>query len=190
MRWRFIHIPKTGGVSLAEAYTRGTEQGHAHLPAYVFPAGVRLFAMIREPTDRAVSMCAYLLRVKNRVLVPEDFHEWVAGGCQADYMLPHDDTVVVSWRGPDGLRMTSKQVQWLDSRVELLLYERFEQEAAKLAAAIGVAPKKPPRRNASLRRRNPNEYLTIETARRLEEIYWQDYELWRKVELGEAARWI
>jgi hypothetical protein len=122
--------------------------------------------------------------VKNRQLTAGDFQQWVAEGCSADYY--GDDLVVRSWRGIDGLTMTSEQIAWLDGRVELLCFERLAEDVARFMISLNIAPRRLPRRNASNRRRPAVHYCDGETARALEDRYWRDFELWRRVERGEA----
>jgi hypothetical protein len=179
-RWRFIHIPKTAGESVARAYGRGTEHGHPHLPATVFAPDVHLFTVIREPFDRAVSICAYLFATLLRDLEPANFHAWVEGGCHHDHHGA-DGLIIVSWRGPDGLRITSPQRRWLDGRVTALCFEQIDIQLPAYMQSLGVEPQPLPHANASRRLKQLARYDDPGTMRRLEDLYWLDFELWSKV---------
>jgi hypothetical protein len=178
MRWRLITIPRTGGVSMAEAYGRGTESGHAHLPAKVFPDEVKLFAVVRNPLDRLISICAYIRGAYQLNLAPREFRLWVCDGCRPDLHDPPQGLAITTWRGPDGLRITSPQTAWLDDRVMLLRFDQLQAAGRRLAAETGQQDRWLPLLNTS--KRQP----TIEA-------YYDDRSLDAALEryAGDAALW-
>ena len=187
IRWRFIHIPRNGGLSVASAYGRGTEGGHQHLPASCYPdRAIRLVALIRDPTERAVSLCAHLLAVKNRPLTTADFRDWVADGCPANF--EQGEISSFTWRGPSGLRITHPQIAWLNGRVDLLLFERAPRDLAGYMKSLGRRAVQLPTLNPSQRLRPASLYLDHPTAARLRDIYHEDYELWERLERRGSRR--
>ena len=60
-RFVFVHIPKTAGISIYEAFGSRSQMGHLRLEDHPpFPADYFKFAIVRNPWDRAVSTYAYL----------------------------------------------------------------------------------------------------------------------------------
>jgi hypothetical protein len=189
MRWRLIHIPKCAGTAIADAYGYGTEPGHPHLPSELFGSNVKLFAIIREPLDRAVSICAYIHSAYNiaynRVLQVDEFRRWAASGCPSDF---DDGSVrVVSFRGVGGLRITSQQVKWIDNRVTLLRFDRLEEDVTRQMDSLGIAPKPLARVKPSRRLQETAAYYDRATQNTILRHYWQDVELWERMTGRQAA---
>jgi len=187
IRWRFIHIPKTAGISISQAYGYGTEIGHPHTPASEFDPDVRMFAVIRNPIDRAISICAYLFAVKQRELTPVDFHQWVAAGCHHDHL--EQDLAIVSWRGPRELRITSEQKCWLTPAVQLVGYERLAADLPSVIRLLGLTPKKLPLLNVSLRHRTAAAYHDPATWESLATRYYADFQIWNQLMNGGPIPW-
>ncbi len=90
----FIHVPKTGGVTIREAFD-GHISYHAHAPASSLEEELKeapwSFAFIRNPWDRMVSW--YFWRERKNASV-EGFSAWV--------MDPQYERTSVKVPGPDG----------------------------------------------------------------------------------------
>ncbi len=90
----FIHVPKTGGVTIREAFD-GHISYHAHAPASSLTTELEAapwsFAFIRNPWDRMVSWYWWRERAQASV---EGFSAWV--------MDPKYERTTVGVPGPDG----------------------------------------------------------------------------------------
>ncbi len=173
----FVHVPKTGGVSIQQALgleqhrnrralRRGAEYaglvtfGH-ELPArlvragYLDPTGVFFFAFCRNPYDRAVSLWAHWRREGGGL----GFPDW----CR---LLP-----AMGWR------LRAPQARWTDA-IDLGFLGRFETLAAdfdRLCDALGVERRPLPLLNASPHR--PwREHYDEETAAIVRAQYARDFE--------------
>jgi len=125
MQWRFIHIPKTAGTAIRHAYGSGPCKptgpyimdkpivgfpDHPHLPAACFPDAERLWTVIRNPFDRAVSICAHLFRFTKQPLMPDEFQYWVYHG----FPLRPEEGVQDGLSGVlPGYTITDSQTHWL-----------------------------------------------------------------------------
>lgn len=73
----FIHIPKTGGTSIRETLGLQTKVYHKRLKDYdKIPRNT--FTVIRNPFDRAVSLCAH--QHAEGYITPEIFQKWCLTG--------------------------------------------------------------------------------------------------------------
>jgi hypothetical protein len=174
----FIHIPKTGGVSIQDALelqqyryrrklVRGTRYqglvtfGHEILSklvrkGYVAIDGWFLFAFVRNPYDRAVSLWAHQRREQITEL---GFYDW----CKAFKTL--------------GWLTYSPQARWLDG-IEVNFLGRFENlhaDFARLCDALHVHRRALPHYNASLHR-DWRSYYDHETAAMVRRQYARDWE--------------
>jgi len=184
MRWRFVHIPRTGGSSLTTALGRqGTEPGAPHTPAHAFSPEVRLFSILRDPFDRAVSICAYLCATYGRRLSPADFRDWVRLGCPPSITDEPRGVHINGWRSPHGLHIASEQRAWLDGRssVELLRHDRLQAELVRIARELEIEPRRLPHVNASARHRSVQAYYDKPTRDLVHSLYSCDVELWRSL---------
>ena len=149
----FIHIPKTGGSSISEALqiqkfrnrrrlVRGTRYGgivtfgHEPLPWLqqhgLAPVDAFVFAFVRNPYDRAVSLWAHNNKRNHAGLTFGEF-------CRA---LPD-----LHWR------IRSPQVRWLDGVTLGFLgrYERLQADFDRLCGILGVERRALPHLNAGER---------------------------------------
>jgi len=79
----FLHIPRTGGLSVIDTMQDQTLHIEGIGKRYEVPwEDYWIFTIVRHPLDRLVSLCGYVLRppYNGRVLTPEMFHAWVKGG--------------------------------------------------------------------------------------------------------------
>lgn len=199
MRWRFIHIPRTGGTSFAEAYGRGTEESvpgmiaksdkpvpniPAHLPARFFPKEVVTFAFIRNPYERAFSMLGYLLNMNHIDGVPQDLmSRWKADGCPtipekafcawADLGFPCRNIASVHALHGESLSFLTPQVDYLRPDTIKLRYDRMEAETRRITEYLGLEYRPLPRMNAMLGR---PQSVNGSAAKIIEEKWAADFE--------------
>lgn len=169
LRWRFIHVPRTSGTAFRAIYGLGTvDSATPHTPASWFkPDRIDLaFSILRNPFDRAVSLCAYL-HGRSRVCTPEMFAEWVARGCGA----PSHPSI--------GASISEPQTHWLTDRVIRCRFEHREEDLKPIVERIGERPwRYIPKQNASLRRPDWREYYRSEEVRlAVLQRYESDFEL-------------
>jgi hypothetical protein len=93
--WAFVHVPRTGGTTIASQL--GVSDGHT--PADAFDSKYVL-GMVRNPYDRAVSICAAHLGYEkgDRILSVEAFEAWVRDGMIADVGAGWHDRRCSEWR--------------------------------------------------------------------------------------------
>lgn len=137
-RWRFVHIPRTGGTSLAEAYGRGTDpRGHPHSPASAYPSRFALWTVVRNPFSRAVSIYTYLHR--NGPATPAGFQHWAAAGFPVEGRLgtPAKDLVI-----------SDQQVNWLDAPcVAIVRHEYLSEDMQRICRWLGLPRQQIPHKN-------------------------------------------
>lgn len=128
----FIHIPKTGGTSIAEAL--GITRDHK--PITDRPDGW-WFTFVRNPWDRALSWWRYS-NLRRR----QTFEEWVLDGMDAKWTMASTTRRV----------KFHDQLSWvtIGGRVAVEFIGRFErlhEDYALLCSILGVPAKRLPHRN-------------------------------------------
>lgn len=124
----YIHIPKTGGVSIARdfvQYNRRLRHGTRH-HKYVegsVPDDYLVFTFVRNPYTRAVSL--YRQRfIKN--------HRFQRKNPTVSHFLHRIKSGTLSIPGP------LKQVDFLTPRVEIFKYEDFDRNLKVIAERVGM----------------------------------------------------
>lgn len=164
LKWRFIHIPRTGGTAFRATYGLGIVKGHtAHAPASWFEDAEYLFTIVRNPFDRAVSLCAYLYGWQQ--LDVQTFRTWVSRGCPSQT------------HASIGAGISEPQVHWIDDRVTTVTYERLDEELPAVLQHIGEDVRPMRRMNASRRDADWRRYYHDESLRAVRQIYAADFEL-------------
>lgn len=160
--WAFIHIPRTGGTAFRAVYGSGPARkpSRSQHPSDGLDAAY-LFAFVRNPFDRAVSLCAYLHPAESLKL--DTFRHWVLAGCVSPEYKP--------------LTISSPQARWLDDRVVRVQYESREFELPAVLEAIDELPTPIPWLNTSKRTRDWREYYDDETRDAVVERYAEDFEM-------------
>jgi len=166
---RFIHVPKTGGVTLREAIT-----GHllcdGHLTTVSTAQEADIITIVRDPLTRYASAFWWLAA---RTLWPWPSPDAMA--CQMGTKLVDNafKRYMVLWR----------QTHWLDAKTPLLWVghtETLNEDAGRLGVLMGLSLVMP-RRNVGRYRPTP---LSAQGEANLREFYAADYEL-----LQEVDRW-
>lgn len=187
----FIHIPKTAGNSIMQAFGVGWED-HMDLARYREKLGPEAldaaftFTIVRNPWDRILSEYNFQVKKKQRpdtvrlFLARPDgrdrsFAEWV------DYALGHPgDHHPKEWGGKTspGIHRLSPQVDWisLDGRIAVDFVGRMEslqQDFETVRRRLGLPVKRLPRRNWKLHW-HYSRYYDEATRRRVEAYYEKD----------------
>jgi hypothetical protein len=174
MTWRLIHIPKTAGHAFRQAYGSGParQYGNTHWPSRSFPDdGAEHVTITRNPFDRAVSLCAYLMRgeLQDRVLTVGEFHQWIRDGmADNDHPLPTPD-------GPT-LHVTDPQTHWLNGRERRFRFEHLQDDVAAWATDRGWPVRQLGFVNTSNRLRPWPQYYTDEITELVVGRYREDFE--------------
>lgn len=175
----FVHVPKTGGTSVARALYGSDGVGHrtaAEVQAEVGPRVWRSlfsFAVVRDPVDRAASAFRYLMAGGSNALD-------AAFGERVLREFSTLDAFVVGWLTP---RTSRVQVHFrpqadfvLDGERpvvdRVVRYDRLAEGYARVRAETGVGGPLP-HVNASP---GPLPQLSAAACRRLREVYAADYD--------------
>jgi len=207
MLWRFIHIPKTGGTAIRRVYGQGNcgelspqECGElaprvptsdsrsesptlnlrcGHLPASCFPPDVFCWALLRNPFDRAVSICGHLYRGLGVKITPRLFRQWVRDDFPTS-VKQGSETVAFLGYACDALQLkvTDPQARWIDDRTQLLPYWDLERHLHALVRQLGLEPQALPRVNESNRDRGYLHYYDDKTLITVHDRYRQDFKLY------------
>ena len=157
----FVHIPKTGGSSIATAL--GIQQ-HQHAPASWTPRP--RFTFVRHPLDRFISAWEFgrkRTRIKDAALTEKALRAQLDG--PQPWMRDADGRIVIT----TDLTMRP-QVNWVDAEMDFIgRFENLEEDFAKLS------PAKLPHLNAS-ERRAWQEYFTPPLFRIAVDYYLKDFE--------------
>lgn len=171
-RFRFVHVPRTGGQSVREAL--GVAECEIHLPAPEHrrrDPHARLFTFVRNPWDRAVSIYAFFLR--GRTVEPDGFRRWVADG------LPHPSGQAATlYAGePYAIDVTAPQARFCEGGVDWMgRYETLAQDFRDLRSWLGLMNRPVlPHVNASAHP-PPTDLYDDCTLNRIGELYREDIE--------------
>jgi len=125
----FVHVPKTGGVSVNSALGGRTLGGALHLPLYQLDKGDRFaFGFIRDPWERMVSLYRFLI-VKGRTLAAT-FKHWLLA---ESFFLNEDDpnlSLMPLQRRP--------QMWWLEGCDRIGLFENLAIELKAIAEQLRI----------------------------------------------------
>ncbi len=136
-RFVFVHVPKTGGVSVTEALGGRTKGMALHLPLARIKAGNRFtFGFMRNPWARLVSLHRFLM-ADGRATVP--FRPWLTDGA---FNLDED-------RDGDPPLQRRPQMWWLDGCDFIGRFERLQEDFDLVSTHIGIAPRRLPHLNAT-----------------------------------------
>lgn len=179
----FVHIPKTGGVSIAAAlFGRG---GNTHAPLSTVEEGLApgefrsyfKFCFVRNPWDRLVSAYEFL-----RVGVADDEYD----KAMSDKIAAMGDfETFVEWLRDTEARehlLFLPQHHYVCSKEKEMgmdfvgRFENLESDVAEVAARLGIEATLP-HLNAAPARRPYREYYTPETAEIVGAVYARDVQL-------------
>jgi len=125
----FVHVPKTGGVSVNSALGGRTLGGALHLPLFQLDKGNRFaFGFIRDPWERMVSLYRFLI-VKGRTS-SKTFKHWLL---TESFFLNEDDPelcLMPLQRRP--------QMWWLEGCDHIGLFENLATELNLIAISVGI----------------------------------------------------
>ena len=131
-RFVFVHIPRTAGSSITEAFTRGVSdivQIHGiHSPISVLNGyhNYRVVVFVRNPWQRALSLYAYHVRRRRRP-TPQGFIEFLTNP-------PKDAEWII------GQQLMRQQVEYFagDRHVELGQFEWLEEDFKAICDKLGL----------------------------------------------------
>lgn len=171
MRWRFIHIPKCGGITFRSAYA---DYERALQPTCntidCIPPDVRTVAVIRHPLDRLVSICSFYFGSTAKL------DQWLDSG---DWL----DRPVFEVEGRPPLRYPSTkltipwstpQVNWIREETHLILLDDYQRGVDEWADIAGFPRRRLEVTNTSNRAADWREYLSPEHVEQFSEFYAED----------------
>jgi hypothetical protein len=143
LRWRHIHIPKTAGTALRENYTQGTEPGVGHAPAVDFKdKDIIKWAVVRDPYERAISICGHIFRALEDELSTETFQQWVVSGFAMTVRQGSVNKVMMGYvNDRHRFRITEPQVSWISPDTWLLDHARLKDHLLDFLPMIGLVYK-------------------------------------------------
>ena len=161
---KFVHIPKTAGVSICKAIG----QSYGHKPPVAIKRSSCVFTCVRNPYDRAVSLFYFL---KDRS--PEYKAQFMAS----------DETVNSFWQHKAGhirpIKFTQSQVSWIRNAERLDKIIRFENLSDDWASFAEIH-KLPPLPHKNINESRPSmswqDELTPESIAKIGELYADDFE--------------
>lgn len=121
----FVHIPRTGGTTIASQLAAS----NGHLPAEAFPAR-QILSMVRNPYDRAVSICAMHFKAFEYPLTIECFEQWVRDGMATDIVNRG-----TAWERP----FAAPQCCYIRDNRWIWRYEAFSHALTEIGKLLGVA---------------------------------------------------
>lgn len=166
----FAHAPRTGGQSVRRALELGMHE--IHLPVEELrrrAPGARLYAFVRNPWDRVVSIWAFLHRGQAAALTPEHFRAWVAGGMLHPCGRParlYDGT-------PYAIDVTAPQLAFMEGADWIGRFERLGSDFLELCDWLGVERRALPQTNGVVHLQ-PTEVYDDATLNRIGELYQED----------------
>lgn len=180
----FIHIPKTGGSSVASSgikkkcRVKGHNSRHPKYPLFKdMPPDkdVFYFAFVRNPWDRLVSSFFYLKGGGNQKRDAADFKKYFGGAQSFSSLLKNWDDFFAN-------QIHFKpQYQWIcDKEGDVTLdfvghFENLQEDFNIVCDKIGIQPRKLPHRNKT-EHKHYSEYYTDETRELVAEKYAKDIE--------------
>lgn len=169
--FRFVHVPRTGGTSVRAAL--GIHEPETHLTAEECRrrrAEVRLFAFVRNPWERAVSIYAFFLR--GRRVTPVGFRRWVAEGMP--HPSGHRPTLYAG--EPYAIDVTAPQSAFLEGGVDWIgRHETLADDFRSLCEWLGIDRRALPCENGS-EHPAPADLYDDCTLNRIGDLYREDIE--------------
>ncbi|RMF76834.1 MAG: chondroitin 4-O-sulfotransferase [Acidobacteria bacterium] len=181
----FVHVPKTGGVSVARALFGHLAGGHRTVDEYLVLYGhlrfARLFrfAFVRDPFTRLESAFRFLKAGG----MNDDDRRWAE-----EHLAGIDDLeqFCVSWLTPENARSWvhfRPQADFVCDatgrlRVDFVgKFERLAEDFDAVCRRLGRRAELPHLNRSAPRRRDPRETLPDAARRRVAEVYRRDFEL-------------
>lgn len=167
MTWRFIHIPKCGGMSFRKAYADcERELLPTHDPGVTLPE-CRTVAVMRHPLDRLVS--AYCHHFGG----PDGMEQWVDSG----RWLETPSLAVCKHDRRRTMATCSPQVAWLRPDTVVIDFDRYQEGLDQWAEMAGFPQRQLERRNASQRGgADWRTHLRADQIQELTDFYSADFE--------------
>lgn len=153
----FIHVPKTGGTSVSAALGGRSDRYSLHRPLIPAEKGDRkAFGFVRDPWSWRVSLYNYLQATRPHLIAGARFKTWLMKGA----FFLQDDLMTAEL--PSMQRRS--QMYWLGGCDFIGRFERLEEDAEAIMAAIGIRPVSPVGRLNIGRRVSMQDYYDAESA--------------------------
>lgn len=137
----FIHVPRTGGMSITEALGGRLEGVPLHLPRSHIKTEAPTFGFVRNPWQRMVSLYRFLT-MKGRT-DGEPFDEWLTKG---ESWLDED----VKFKRPLEPLQRRPCLWWLEGCTHIGMFERLDEDLKRIANSIGFDAGDLPKHNATV----------------------------------------
>ena len=187
----FVHIPKTGGQSIADMFgigrqdlsqyrgrevkegqtwTEGLVLTHLtieHIKQRMDVSGYYIFAFVRNPYTRIIS--EYNWRMRNRAAFEEPTSNLLTFERYCELLLSKWGKIMANPNITERQHVTP-QYKYVDSSVDIYRYETFERDCIKIQKRLGI--------NVPIPRVNAGGYDTKHTERTIEitnELYGEDF---------------
>ena len=162
----FIHIIKTGGVSIATALNMKDKQCHLSAKQIREIAGEKAwknyfkFTIIRNPWDKMVSSYHY------------NHHKWVPPG------TPFEDYIRRWGNGPQITRFPPQNSPYINEKLDFIgRFEELETDFKAIADYLGHPEISLPHLNRS-KHRSYRNYYSVESRKIVESKFSKDIKLW------------
>lgn len=189
----FIHIPRTGGTTIAAALGYGHRKTQ-HKPVWAYDTLDRPWTIVRDPYERVVSLCAFFYRDRlaksDRELTVEEFEQWLrdavrtktfVDGYNQEVNLYANEYYEISAAAPQmsflDPRNSRQRKGWTEPVIEVFKFEDLRDRWGEVCDHVGVHVPYPAQNLDNTSRHGPvfSYYLTDYFKRQVESFYKRDF---------------